>query len=126
VDYEGLTVYRCELCEGYLVAEDELRELAGHRAPDEQLEREARAETEPDSAEFLPCPRCRDEMVKEVIHGPKVFTVDACKDCRLLWFDGGELPRMRMAYEDSLEDGEAPGGPELLHALLGDSPFEDW
>jgi hypothetical protein len=115
------------MCEGYLVAEDELRELAGRRRDDEELKGDAKREREPDSSEFLPCPRCREEMVKEVVHGPETFTVDACKDCKLLWFDGGELPRLRLAYEESLEAGEeAPGGPDLLFALLGEAPFEDW
>ncbi len=98
--YEGLPVFRCDLCNGYLVA---TRRVSGisrcrEKAPDD-LKREALAVAGMESGQNLQCPRCGRPMDKD--HWPRVktFQIDKCRECELVWFDTGELARLQLEYE---------------------------
>jgi Zn-finger nucleic acid-binding protein len=40
-------------------------------------------------------------MKKRFIEAPASLHVDSCSDCKVGWFDGGELARLQLTYEIS-------------------------
>ncbi len=106
--YEGLPVFCCAGCQGYLVATRRAADIARVRekSPD-LLQQEATVADALDSAEVLRCPRCRRQMVKEFRKGADAFHINTCRDCQLIWFDAGELARWQLAYQSTGRSQEA-------------------
>lgn len=99
-EYEGLPVFSCTGCQGYLVATRRMADIARVRqkSADELLQETGEAGAQ-DSAGVLRCPRCRQRMDKEFQKGVDSFHIDKCGNCELVWFDAGELACWQLAYE---------------------------
>ena len=103
--YEDVQVMQCETCFGYLVARNRLTLIKGSRqmTPD-ALRDEARNEKAEDTAEQIRCPKCRvNRMRKERVRvtADESFFLDVCRECNQVWFDGGELAKLQMEFEQS-------------------------
>jgi Zn-finger nucleic acid-binding protein len=73
------------------------------RTPTDELAQEAAAFAG-DTTDRVQCPRCRVRMRKEELDVPGTgLHTDVCDSCRLVWFDGGELALLQLAYEQSAE-----------------------
>ena len=103
-DYEGFRLLRCPQCHGHLVELsrfEAIRSLA--RKPLSELESEALNDFSGDTPEPIRCPRCRRPMDKRPLPVPNVgnLHLDACRDCLLVWLDGGELALAQLAHQAS-------------------------
>ena len=106
--YEGRPVFRCDTCFGYLVGQKRVDGLKASRGrPADELMKEAATEAQDDTESKVRCPRCRIAMAKRLLKEPASFHIDTCKSCELVWFDGGELARLQLAYEISPQGQEA-------------------
>lgn len=111
--YEGVAIFRCDNCEGVLAEERRVRQIrVSHERSTAALEQEAEREDSPDSENLLHCPKCRAcRMVKEEIEVERrdnaSFAIDICHDCDVVWFDGGELARLQLDFEQSAQAVEA-------------------
>ena len=100
--YEGMPVFRCFGCAGYLMQEKRLESI--RRIPGtsiELLKQEVIDEYHPDTIEKIKCPRCFYPMRKVKVPPPASLMIDVCGDCGNVWLDGGELARIQLAYESS-------------------------
>jgi len=108
VTYEGLPVFRCQQCCGYLVGRRRLEGIKRSRGKSvEELKQETLAESRADTEQRVRCPRCRVYMKKEFLKDPASFHIDTCASCELIWFDGGELARLQLAHEITPQAREA-------------------
>lgn len=106
--YEGLPVFRCDHCFGYLVGRQRMEGIRRIRKKSvEELKCETLAEIGEDTQQELRCPRCRGKMRKELLKEPMSFHIDTCGSCRLIWFDGGELARLQLDHEIRPQSKEA-------------------
>ena len=106
--YEGLPVFTCDNCNGYLVATRRATDINRRRTrSSEDLEQEALIDAHGDSVEGLRCPRCRRSMDQELWEGASPFHIDKCRDCEFIWFDAGELARSQLDYEATPRSQEA-------------------
>ena len=71
----------------------------------ESLAKEAEASDLNDTVEQIPCPACRNRM-KKVLVKDLGFHVDECNNCDQAWFDGGELARLQLAFENDPQRAE--------------------
>jgi Zn-finger nucleic acid-binding protein len=106
--YEGLPVFVCRQCDGYLIRTHHVSSIKQrrHKSADE-LATEAAGAAHQQLSSGVNCPRCRRPMRIELAPGPINFHLDECRDCDMVWFDGGELARVQTQYEDS------PGGRDM-------------
>ena len=115
VPYEGIQVLQCEQCKGHLLHRRRLDSVKRRREKSfEQLRAEAVADTaeavadtDVDTSDKVPCPRCFRRMTKEFVKEPAALHIDVCEPCRLVWLDGGELARLQLAWEISPQGVEA-------------------
>jgi len=108
VKYEGWPVFRCDTCFGYLVGQKRVDSFKASRSKEAgELMKEAAAEAQEDTESKVRCPRCRVAMDKKLLKEPASFHIDSCKSCEVVWFDGGELARLQLAYEISAKGQEA-------------------
>ncbi len=101
--YEGFPVLQCGQCGGHLVPLMRLEPIKRlQRATEEELTQEA-ATFSGDSTERIRCPRCNVYMRKEALDVPLIDGLhqDVCDHCDLIWFDGGELAIVQLAYEQT-------------------------
>lgn len=100
--YEGFAVFRCMGCHGYLLSDRRVDNIKrSNKRATEQLKREVTEESGADTLDEIRCPRCRRKMKKKFIAAPASLHVDLCTDCKMSWFDGGELARMQLTHEIS-------------------------
>jgi Zn-finger nucleic acid-binding protein len=100
--YEGLPVSVCRECDGYLIRTHHVGSIKARRDKSaDELAKEAARAGRQQLAAGVACPRCRRSMQVELAPGPVDFHLDECRDCALVWFDGGELARVQMHYESS-------------------------
>ena len=105
--YEGLPVFCCDSCHGYLVQTNRVANIKRRR---EKSDAELAEETQvagADSKNQLACPRCRRSMTKETAQGENVFQIDKCQTCDVVWFDPGELARLQQNYQATPRAAEA-------------------
>ena len=116
--YEGLPVFHCGTCDGYLVATNRVEDINRRReTPTEVLVKEARTPDGADSEDPLRCPRCHLPMEKEFVDGPAPFRLDKCQICEFVWFDVGELARSQLDYESTTHAQEAARFQDRLHEM---------
>jgi Zn-finger nucleic acid-binding protein len=100
--YEGLPVFSCADCSGYLVSTRRVTHINRRRIHSaDELTEEAITDVREDREHSLRCPRCMRQMDKELCDQAKSFHIDKCVDCELVWFDAGELARSQLAYEST-------------------------
>ena len=101
VAYEGFQILRCPQCRGHLL--DLSRYEAIRRIPHKtlaELEAEAQEGFAGDNPAPIRCPRCHVTMFKKPIAVPGFsLNTDVCRDCALVWLDGGELALAQLAYQ---------------------------
>ena len=101
VAYEGFQILRCPQCQGHLL--DLSRYEAIRRIPHKtlaELEAEAQEGFAGDNPAPIRCPRCHVTMFKKPIAVPGFsLNTDVCRDCALVWLDGGELALAQLAYQ---------------------------
>lgn len=100
--YEDLVVHHCSGCNGYLVDIERFKVIQSR--PEEHLahlEQEiASAASSHDTLKRIRCPKCREKMEKRPTHfGEQKFFIDECHRCSLVWFDAGELAKLRLKFE---------------------------
>ena len=106
--YEGLPVFRCMKCHGYLLGENRVEGVKrARKRTAEQLKRDVAAEAGSDTEETIRCPRCRRKMRKRFLKEPAALHLDVCPECEHVWFDGGELARMQLTHEISAQGRDA-------------------
>jgi Zn-finger nucleic acid-binding protein len=100
--YEGLPVFVCRACDGYLIRTHHVGSIKARRDKStDELEDEAVGVAPQRFSDGLTCPRCLREMRPEPAPGPIDFHLDECRSCDIVWFDGGELARVQIHYEGS-------------------------
>ncbi len=101
--YEGFRVFRCSQCNGLLL--DTTRFESIKRIPEKtlpELETEAREEFIGDTAGPIRCPRCHLTMQKKPLTVPGFdLHVDVCRNCTLIWLDGGEMAMAQLAHQST-------------------------
>ena len=89
-------------CHGYLVSNQRVDSIKrSNKRTVEQLKSEVNNESHADTLEEIRCPLCRRKMKKKFIEDPASLHVDLCKECKIHWFDGGELARLQLTHEIS-------------------------
>ena len=86
VQYQDREKWRCPACNGALVGVSELA-----------------LDPVTPSADFAAraCPKCQGEIVAFQLAN---VTLDRCPICTVIWFDRGELGRLRTALAEPVED----------------------
>ncbi len=106
--YEGLPVFTCDACSGYLVATRRVTDIKRRRMTTKaELIEEAAIDGETDSKDRLRCPRCKGWMQKQSWAEHPSFHLDVCQNCDFVWFDTGELARLQLDFELSDRGQEA-------------------
>ena len=96
---EGVLIDRCPNCEGVWLDGGELEQLArGEGLEDQAMIAQAQREVARERGQISSggvCPRCAaGPLTRHMAHG---VALDRCKGCKGLWFDHGELARVRDA-----------------------------
>ena len=98
--YEGRDKWRCPTCGGALVGATELAldwaNPPGSPAPARR------------------CPQCAREMFAFVLER---IALDRCAKCALLWFDRGELGKLRTALAEPVEDWQVRMATTMRYVL---------
>ena len=123
--YEGMSVFRCMQCHGYLVGQKRLEGIqASPQTSIEGLKKEVIEESRPDTLDAIRCPRCRRKMDKRFIEEPASMYVDTCRECGHLWLDGGELARLQLAHEMKPQAQEARRFQQRLKTMTAEERAE--
>ncbi|MBA3462653.1 MAG: zf-TFIIB domain-containing protein [Deltaproteobacteria bacterium] len=85
--YEGRDKWRCTSCNGALVGVSEM-ELDSATPP-------------PATSPARLCPKCQQDMIPFELAD---LTLDRCPHCVVIWFDRGELGRLRTALAEPVEE----------------------
>ena len=100
VEYEGFRILQCKDCYGYLVPKRRMEFIK--RTVDksqEDLMEDVSAEFKGSSSERLRCPKCFQKMTKHRIKMRLLdIQADVCESCDLIWFEGGKLALLKLAY----------------------------
>lgn len=109
VMYERFAIHHCPQCLGHLVGSARVEFIKGRRDKTlDELKAEVVAASGADSLARLRCPGCARQMEKFKLPPPADFYYDECGTCRQIWFDGGELARLKLSYQIS-EQGKQAG-----------------
>ena len=118
IRYEGLPVFRCDGCLGYLLGTKRMTDISRNRTnPPEQLLVEAKQVAAPRPEGGLRCPRCRAAMECETWRSSPAFQIDTCVSCDFVWLDAGELGLMQLAYEATPKEKEASAFRDRLRTM---------
>jgi Zn-finger nucleic acid-binding protein len=124
MESEASVLHRCSECGGNLVASHRLELLERRRDRTiEQLKQEVETYFQKDSYQRLRCPRCRGSMTKEFERG-RMFYLDSCGGCKLVWLDGGELAMLQLRYQDSDKAKEEAELQRRLAAMTDEQKAE--
>jgi Zn-finger nucleic acid-binding protein len=124
IESEASVRHRCGECGGNLVSHKRLDLIQRRRDRTiEQLKQEVETFFQHDSAERLRCPRCRGTMSKDLERG-RLFYIDWCTVCSLVWLDGGELAMLQLRYQDSDKGQEEAELQRRLAAMTDEQKAE--
>ncbi|MBN1589947.1 MAG: zf-TFIIB domain-containing protein [Pirellulales bacterium] len=119
--YEGMPVFRCMRCHGYLLGERRLEGIKSSPLTSiEQLKQEVINEAQADTEKPIRCPRCLRKMEKRFIEEPAALHVDACRECGHVWLDGGELARLQLSHEMQPQAQEARRFRERIRSMTAE------
>jgi len=98
--YLDANVRQCASCKGLLLDRKRAEIIKKRVNKDvDQLTEESEQALSEDTVEKVRCPACRNRMDKKLIEELD-FHVDECRNCHKAWFDGGELARLQLAFEN--------------------------
>jgi Zn-finger nucleic acid-binding protein/ribosomal protein L40E len=94
----AVTVVECSSCGGIWLAPGVFDRLCGDaeisaRATRELSEGAPRVKLDPGKVIYLPCPRCKDRMVRKNFGGTSGVILDVCRNDGI-WLDHGELEKV--------------------------------
>lgn len=118
VRYAGVNVLQCDQCGGHLVENHRVKTI--ERRVDKDLNAlmaEIVAVEGLDTAHKVRCPRCRARMVKKEIRAQRKFRIDECRNCDLVWLDGGELAEIQFAFGTKEQTAEVNRMRERLATM---------
>jgi len=105
--YENQAVFQCAQCGGYLVDRQDMVVIKKYQGQTrEELEAELAKHPGRERGETVKCPKCRARrMDKRNMHvgNSERIQLDLCPSCDVVWFDAGELARMQLHYEQSVQ-----------------------
>ncbi|MFK7770280.1 MAG: zf-TFIIB domain-containing protein [Mariniblastus sp.] len=115
--YAGSSVFECSTCYGHLVEHRRVGKIEKRINKDiAELKDEILDSEGSDLVEKIRCPRCRNRMKKQVIK-KLGFHLDECSNCDSVWFDGGELAKLQLAFEGKSQTQEINKMRERLENL---------
>lgn len=94
--YDDRDKWRCKTCNGVLVGHDQLQVEVGDLAPYVLYE-----EADPSRVATRPCPVCAFAMIPSGIGGVEL---DRCENDAIVWFDGGEIGKLRTRIAEANPD----------------------
>ena len=102
-EYEGVSVHHCEQCQGHLVRKNRITAIKVKRSfSDEEFLSQVDSATGNDTPGRPTCSGClRGMSQRKMKVGLEEFYVNDCDDCSLVWFDGGELAKLQLEYENT-------------------------
>jgi Zn-finger nucleic acid-binding protein len=112
-EYEGLYLWRCAYCDGILGEQGKLprifvRQEKGFTEKVERVASLIRAEALKKIPHFSlmfnvgherRCPRCGKNMAHKFYSYAYHVEIDACRECRVIWFDADELETLQYLIE---------------------------
>ena len=99
IQYEGIPVFRCTGCRGYLVASPRIEDIQRRQVKHaKELIAEA-SQANNDTDYTLYCPRCHLAMNKHPLKESHEFCIDECANCEVIWFDVGELAIIQLEHD---------------------------
>lgn len=111
---------QCETCNGLLVDQKRAARLEKRVNKDvEELNKESESSAVVDTLDEVRCPACRNQMDKVLMEDFE-FHVDECDNCDKTWFDGGELARLQLAFENREQTVELNRMRERLRNMTGE------
>lgn len=131
--YDGITFSECPQCAGIWFFTDDLQHLEAQNVHDlnaiDLLQQPVKPVTSPPA--LLACPMCGGAMQQFNFASGSPVVVHACRACRGLWMEHGQLTQMATALESAVKP-PTPGEAELMnegymgvHQLKGRSPQSD-
>jgi heat shock protein HtpX len=110
--YEGVPVYKCNCCKGYLIEKDKITRIISRREQGFSDEAIRQAKIVEEMAKTLAtqkvkikldrnCPKCERKMFKTFYTLAYPIEVDRCFDCNLVWFDENELEILQYLIEEA-------------------------
>lgn len=107
-DVDGYRYHSCEDCHGFWIPGDSLTRALSDRGLDNFRQLPAL------SVPGVKCPDCHQACQVVVLHG---CTLDMCERCRGVWFDAGEVERVKTLFprRSAVVDagGAQPGKEDL-------------
>jgi Zn-finger nucleic acid-binding protein len=100
IKYKGANAQQCLSCNGILIDKTRASRIEKRVNKDvAQLAKEAERSESVDVQEEIRCPACRNRMAKVLVK-ELLFHVDECSNCDKAWFDGGEIAKIQLAFEN--------------------------
>ncbi|MEE3369688.1 MAG: zf-TFIIB domain-containing protein [Planctomycetota bacterium] len=124
--YEGHPVFHCPECSGYLMKRQRMAQIQSNREmSSEELEGHAEKRATADTTDLIRCPRCHGqrmnkEKVQFDLRPDESFQLDICRQCQVIWFDGGELAKLQLDYESSIKAIDQLERQQLAQSLSGE------
>ena len=112
--------HACPQCRGVFVAERDMTESLGHKAPKE-IEDVARVKLDNVTDSDLRCPKDGATMKAVILAGAEI---DVCPSCNGLWLDHGEYERILARMKGRIEALRPKQPPEKLPAPGSSRPEE--
>ncbi len=115
--YANANVHECETCSGMLLSRGRASKIERRINKDiSQLVKETESAEKSDSLDNIRCPACRNRMNKSLLKKLD-FHIDECRNCDHVWFDGGELARLQLAFESKQQTIELNQMRERLQSM---------
>lgn len=113
-DLFGTQVCFCSECHGFVIDRMSLGELIGNLRASYNGPDDAPIQIDPaELHEICNCPACLERMETFNYYGPGNVVLDSCSECKLTWFNQGELGKII----------RAPGVREVRKSLNYESPL---
>lgn len=120
IEYEGVKVLQCPSCNGHLVGLALLGAIENRGIKKtEEHQQDVIENYRKGSHAPVSCPRCLRTMEsRRVSTNIPDVTLDFCRKCSLMWFDGGEMAIAQMHHETGPEFKDYRETVEKYKALL--------
>jgi heat shock protein HtpX len=119
--YEGTRIFQCSFCAGTLVENSRVPRIIARTGRERPCSERLKALTRSallqnqtrniyrkvttqgaGAAPLLPCPKCKNPMVRGFYSSAHLIEVDRCGNCGITWFDQDELEMLQCMIENRL------------------------